>query len=289
MKINRSYNKFKTTLTLIASLTIVSQCTDNPFDQNDNNKIIDHHVLQGTLSLSDTASKSDIFIWLAGAGISTFSDSRGSFRLQLPNTAEIRGLNGVFGLYYYLGNYRIDSSQVLIRDGVFEYGKSDINDDGKIINAPTLKKLLDIRTSVSPAETVSNESFILFVTVELKAFLEPVFVGTLKDREEALTSMIFLKKNADILESKLYGDPYSPATVEAVSVGLGSIWEGKLFIPANYFEPDEYLVVPYIQIIQENIPEELLLSLGEQVHELSYDYLNIPFKQTAAVLQITSN
>ncbi len=191
MQIIRSYPKLYTILVVTVTLTLFNQCTENPFDRKDNSDILDHHVLQGTLSLSDTASKNDIFIWLAGVGISTFSDSHGSFRLQLPNTSEVQGLNGLFSLYYYLGNYGIESSQVMIRDGLFEYGKNDINDQGKIINAPVLIKLLDIRTSVSPVEIAFNESIKLVVTVELKALLEPVLAGTLKDREGDLTSMIF--------------------------------------------------------------------------------------------------
>jgi hypothetical protein len=288
MQIIKPDQKFYALLAVTLALTLFNQCTDNPFDQNDNSDILDRHVLQGALSLSDTVSKNDIFVWLAGAGISTFTDSHGSFRIQLPNTEEIQGLNGLFSLFYYLGNYRINSSQVFIRDGLFEYGKNDINNEGKIINAPTLYKLLDIHTYIAPVETaiVVDKPVILSVTVELKTLSDPVHVRTYKDKEEALTSMIFLRKNADLLAAKLYGNPYSPATVETFTAGSSSVWKGTFRIPANFFESGEYEVVPYIHIIQANVPDELLLSFGEQVHVLSYDYLKIPFKQSAAVLQV---
>ena len=169
MQIIRSYPKIYTILIVTVTLTLFNQCTENPFDRKDNSDILDRHVLQGTLSLSDTAGRNDIFIWLAGVGISTLSDSHGSFRLQLPNTTEVQGLNGLFSLYYYLGNYGIDSSRVFIREGLFEYGTNDLSSDGKIINAPVLKKLLDIHTTVTPSAIATGDSLTLFATVELKA------------------------------------------------------------------------------------------------------------------------
>lgn len=288
MQTFNSCYKLYTKLVLISTLLILTQCTENPFDRNDNSDILDRHVLQGTLALSDSAGKNDIFIWLAGAGISTISDSHGSFRLQLPNTAEVQGLNGLFSLYYYLGNYGIDSSHVFIRAGLFEYGTNDLGADGKIMNAPVLKKLLDIHTTVPLAEIASSDSLTLFATVELKASWRPVPAGTLKNREGFLTALIFIKKNAALAESMIMLLPHNVPTTEVINVGKKAIWQGYFFIPAYYFAVGEYEVVPYLQIRQDNLPEELLLCFGEDVHELSYDYLNIPFKQTAAILKVTS-
>ena len=69
----------------------------------------------------------------------------------------------------------------------------------------------------------------------------------------------------------------------------------KMGIKARWLTPDpkftlpvgNYFVVPYLRIIQENLPEALIQKIGENANKYHQDYLKIPIRQDMGHLIVT--
>ena len=138
-------------------------CTYNPFYSEDAAK--DFHLVRGKVLLEDGDSHDNVYVWLEELNISARTNSKGEFSLGIPRSDNLSGYNNDLKLYYYVGNYAIQHSKVLVVDGTFEYGKFDINNDGIIKETIYLKKLLDIKTTSSPHMIEENYSGSMSVEV----------------------------------------------------------------------------------------------------------------------------
>ena len=63
-------------------------------------------------------------------------------------------------------------------------------------------------------------------------------------------------------------------------------WHLKLAIDSLGLASGTYDVIPYIKILQDGLPSEMLISLGENSHRYDTSYLNIPFKEKTGTLII---
>jgi len=91
-------------------------------------------IVEGKVRLSDNSDPSNVFIWLEGLNISTYTDEAGEFILNIPppQFQPGGGMSGDFRLFYYVGNYKCTSSSVVIRDGYIDCGVGDVDSEGNV-------------------------------------------------------------------------------------------------------------------------------------------------------------
>jgi hypothetical protein len=268
-------------------LLIFTHCTDNPFDEGDISG--GKREVRGKVVLSEPGGLQDVFVWLEGFNIGTRTDEQGNFKLTLPPSSGQNsggGLDGLFNLYFYLANYKLDTSQVLIRDGEFIYSRADINKNGELKEAKSLTQFLRIKTEVAPSKVFVNSTELLGIKVTLEAVLVDsvtvVFPGVVGG---FLGAALLRNLETDVV---FFVESTAGATTrDAVVVGPIPASRSLLFTLINDPLPKgKYEVIPYLLVKHEEIPSQLMESLGNEVEDLSPNYLKIPFKRETPILEI---
>ncbi len=286
-------------------ILIIINCTSNPL--GDDEVSTRGQKITGKISLNDNASPENIYVWLAGVEVGTFTNAEGQFDLRLPSTAEQagRGISGHFSLYFYVSNYRLDSVSVAIRKGVVQTGQADINDEGEVEIPVVLKKLCAVHVSATPsyypyfAESMAiiqeychiftgfEEPFL--VLVELTSLTHSLVIkypGT----TTGPASIIFLKS----IESK---EPITKIIAVSETILSTSLvtqelakesksWIGSIQLTADILPPGKYEIIPYFFIEQNNVPKALLNSLYLSTNTPGLDFVNIPMKRSKVFLEI---
>ena len=266
----------KLSLLLFPVLFVFMACTDNPFFGDDDNTI-DRHLVRGRVVLSDGESPGGIYIWLDSLNLATRTGPSGDFSLSIPKTDSLKGYNSAMRLYYYVGNYKIAYSAVLVRDGLFEYGKYDINNDGYIKSTVTLEPLLKISTEIAPGSVLTTDgSRQLVINVTLRTIDSTVMVFTEMDRQLVLGSYIFKPEGMPIEQSIRFSN--TGVSLKGFYVDSVMSWQGVIIWQPGLFDADVYDLYPYILIQQAELPEALLESIGSDATKFSQNYLKIPFR-----------
>lgn len=253
-------------------------CTKNPYTSGDE---ISAPLLRGRVTLNDGLNPDNVYIWLKVLDINTRTDSTGYYELEIPTASHqpTGGLNGVFGLYFYVANYRIDSLQVIFVNGNVR--------DLQLKHNIELKKLLDINTNLPALKHSATDldSFIVYFNV--RAVHDPITIeGCFSKPIWARGPQFmagFLKRidaHQDRVFRFIYENPEKGSRYVRFEV---SIFEIELH-PFLYMDesdevpPGEYEVIPFIVVRQEGLPTGLLRSLGENVEYFDPEFLNIPMK-----------
>jgi hypothetical protein len=268
---------------LLGCFPILISCTHNPFSESTAN-FTKRQTVKGVVRLDDGSTPDDVFVWLEGLSVSTRTDESGGFELTLPDpqTQPGGGLSGTYKIYYYLGNYGISSSSTVLSEGYFAHGEGDIDDDGNIRETIVLQKLLNISTVVEPSEIVQfvhPDSSDIKITVTLDVLVGPLRVEAFVDETNTYFWGFFLKKLNTPLSEAFKSPSSSPPTTQQIP--CHTVWEGGLYLSWYGLELElaEYEVVPYIHVVQEDLPDGLIVSIAEHGDEYHNDYLLIPFKQ----------
>ncbi len=264
-------------IVLLTSIVLIN-CTNNPFF-GDDDTAKDKHFVSGVVNLSDGASPANAYIWAQDLGVSSRCNSQGEFSLQIPRTQEYEGLNGVYTVFFYVGNYRYQTASVLVRNGQFEYGQYNITSEGKFDRTIILNKLLDIKSSIRPDTISAATNFGFMLILEMVNIDSFVPIVTQVDRDQIMRGYFIKSLTSNSPASLLYTTGTKPGgyTIDSLT-----IWETAGRLPAGTYEPGTYEMIPYIRVIQPGLPDELLLSLGEEVNEYAPDYLNVPYSRTNA-------
>jgi len=206
-------------------------------------------------------------------------------------------------------NYEYSVSSVLVRNGLFEYDSKDIDKKGNISKTITLQKILDIRTIIDSTDftfpgsitnsnypdntipyrnlfTLDKENTNLNISVMLKNLKSKVKVQSYKIDKNNAACAIFRRKDDPISKSHfVFGKLYTGlSSQEIVSPTIWQIdieWHELLML-----QPGEYIVKPFLNVLQDSLPRELLNSIGEDVTRASIDYLNVPFKMETDTINI---
>lgn len=258
-------------------------CTDNPFFSDDANTI-DRHLVRGQVILADGKSPEGIYVWLDSLNLSTRTASNGDFSLSIPKTDSLKGYNSAMRLYYYVGNYKIAFSSVLVRDGLFEYGKYDITGEGRIKSTTSLSPVLEVTTDVSPALIPGTESRSLTVNVTLKKVDSTVMVYTEMNRDLILGSFILRPEGVASDQAIRYSNP--GVSLKAFYIDSSMTWQGEILILSGMLSIGQYELYPYIVIQPAELPDGLLESFGKDASKFTDNYLKIPFRHKAANLTI---
>lgn len=266
----------------VSLLFFCSSCTDNPFF--DDNSAEDKRILTGKVLLNSGESPENIYVWLEDLNISTRTNAQGDFKIELPRTEELNGYNNDLKLYYYVGNYKIQWSDLLIVDGEFEFGTYDLDNDGKIKDTIVLVKLIDITTTILPETMAVDDNESLEVAIRVINLDTNLLVQNLTDREGGLTGIIIREINSPRTSAMTF--EFSSAYYRAFIINEPISYRGLLGWTPNLLPVGSYEVSAYVFLKQEEIPQELLDSFGEEADKFTDAYLKVPFTQTPASLTI---
>ncbi len=270
---------------LLVSLFFVYACTQNPVGDDEISSR--NRTIKGEVRLSNNLHSENVYVWLDGFNLGTRTDEQGKFRLALPPTSaqdNFAGVTGAFNLYFFVANFNLQSTQVFIQNGLFVYSEGEINSSGELNQPKFLIQNLQIQTKVQPSSVSNSEivvvegksNFILRVDVTLQTVKDSIVVfypALVKDTFGPL-----LYRNVDSNEVTILGS--TVATFVDSDLDTVDMVPGKRTMVVPLFPddllPGEYEIIPYLLIKNEEIPERLIGSLGEDVEELGPDYLSIP-------------
>lgn len=271
----------------ILSFNLFQGCTESPFEGD---IAAEPKQITGLVDLVDTLNdEKGVYVWLSGLDLSTYTDSTGAFTLAMPKNVS-RDFNGVFTLYFYVANYRLNRATVVVREGKFLYGAGDITPDGRVKEAVKLSKILDIKTIVEPTQVQSSYRGPIHLQTTLQAVDDSVSVVFPKSVGGLLGGMFFrhlgtgqiyidiVDVGANTRDETLIGrEPRSRRQVFELN---GANYR-ELFLPVG-----EYIVIPFFLILQDDLPQELFNSFGEKADDLTPNFLKIPFRRDEARFQI---
>lgn len=274
---------FKFVLFIIPLLLL--HCTENSlFDQKINSD--QFNIIRGKILLSEENNQDSIYVWLDGINQATYTDSSGDFMIELP-PAELQpggGLNGVFKLYYFLANYKIKYSTLFLINGKVERSKGDIDSRGNIFPEIWLTKLLDIRTVTEPSVIETNYTGDVLTKVHLTNMVDTVRVNTFRWSWGAPSALVIEREHAGPDEAIIIVSNNTEWQSEVITEP--TTWYMIHKFAPGFFEPATYHFYPLLEVIQEDVPPELLESLGDAVYSFNLDYLNLPYKQTPGIFKV---
>ncbi len=261
------------------------QCSENSlFDQKINSD--QFNIIRGTVLLSEESNQDSIYVWLDGLNQATYTDSSGEFMMELP-PPEIQpggGLSGVFKLYYFLANYKIQYSVLYLIEGKIERSKGDIDSRGNIFPNVWLTKLLDIQTETIPSKIETNYTGEVLTKVHLTNKIDTVYVNTFRWPWGAVSALVIRRENSGSKEAVMIVSNNTEWQGEAITEP--TTWYMIYKFSPGFFEPAVYHFYPFLEVVQEGVPSELLRSLGEDVYAFGLDYLSIPYKQSPGIFTV---
>ncbi|MFQ5751571.1 MAG: hypothetical protein ACE5HI_06190, partial [bacterium] len=228
----------------------------------------------------------DIYVWLEGFKIGTRTDEDGYFHIDIPKElgeSSYAGLNGIFKLYFYVANYNIQTVDVVVRNGMFVYGEGGVGRDGSLREVVTMGKILNIFTLVVPKWVHGDFDGPINVQVTLQATHDSVTVIYPKSIGGLLGAILLRHKvtyeifvdipdlNAKTRALDIIGtDPKSRRMIFQLN---GTNYR-DLFLPVG-----DYEVIPYFLIEHDDLPQELLQTLGDNVEMIGKNFLKIPHRR----------
>jgi len=269
---------------LIFIVYLLSSCTSNPFFSDEKITTV---KLKGQIELDDKTKPDGVYVWLAIYDIGTFTDSDGKFSITLPSP-ETHGLGNDFSgdvsIYFYLANYRLDSSSIVIANGKLLEDQGNIDDNGNFIEKISLSKFVDIEAFVEPEVVDFNKTNTFRVTIKLMALHETIKVKSLR---EIITPGGGFLRTGLIIESV----EDSGENIIFIDLPVSFLWGDVLFADQeqlltiyvsnnqNIFSEGQYRVIPYLLPVQKGVPDGLITSLSPHVEEFCKDYLKLPIKR----------
>jgi len=261
-------------------------CTENPFYKNPE-EVKTQRTVTGQVLLNDQNTPDSIFVWLEEFDISTYSDANGQFLMRLPPPEKQAGggVDGIFNLFFYVSNFRIDSVSLAVKNGEFVYGSAGINTQGELIQPVVLQKLMEIETVVSPDTFTSCYDKFVVVKLRLKAFSPQVNIAALTDYEQNISGIILKRIHSQEALTTIIRSHMSQLNTQIIISGFK---EYVSYYKYDYcsFPAGDYQIIPFLWVEQLGIPPELFENLGIPPHQISLDYLKIPVKRRGGEFRI---
>ena len=284
----KEYKNIVMVFTLITLSGMDFGCTENPFWTDEAISAGPRHI-SGTVSLNDGLNSKGTVVWLDGFGIGSRADEAGRFLITLPPAASqgLMGVSGVFDLYFYIANYRVAYSKVVVRNGLFCYGSGDINKDGELYGEKRLDKLLTITTEADPAEVDTGFVGLIRVDITLQAKTDMIVPVAFPNMGETRIGNVFFRNIETDSVCIWPTSAFGMIPTSGFLVGRQPCLVRMFFhLRANVYPEGYYEIIPFLLVIQEGVPPELMASLGDGVEKLGLEYLKIPFKRERGWFQI---
>lgn len=275
---------------VMAGAMLLTTCTENPFGADA--EITSKRNVTGTIRQADNGDPlSGVYVWLEGLNIATASDSSGAFQLTLPAPSQQPGggFTGAINLYYFVGNFQLDSTRVILRNGEFLYSQGSLNERGRLLEDISLKQLVTIQTVTQTPRLCLEESDTLSFDVVLDVLVDEVTL-LFERQQTALDTNDF---------SRIYFESFDPpGQLVRLFLATGSALEQRNYPRGLHRHTSTYIIsdiglltgryrlTPVIWVLQPGIPERLLSSLGAVPRDTSLDFLNIPYKRQPAFVDV---
>ena len=287
----RAENVITRSIVLCTALLLASiiACTDNPFESRSTMQPTVRRI-SGFVQLGERSDHSGVHVWLDGFDISSVTDTDGAFAITLPPPslqATPGGVNGVFSLYAYLGNYRIDSVSVAVRNGMLLLPSESIDEAGRLRDVLFMRELFSVETVLS--ESTIRSSAVNFITahVKLRSISQPISVYFPR-AVDAVRGPIVLHELQTGAATVMSTEVSGVGTADIVQLGPVEFVRSLLLIlPASSLRPGRYEIIPYILPRQQSVPSSLLAGIGLHVRALSPDYVFFPMLRRGGILTVT--
>jgi hypothetical protein len=281
-KINfKSQNRTVRLSSLLVSLVILSgffllNCTENPFDDE---KKISQNTIRGKVELINHSDPKDVFVWFEALNVNARTDSTGDFALTLPTPSQqpSGGIDGIFNLYFYVSNYQLDSVKIAMVNGNIQYDDQALGNDGKLKETIVLSEILNINTSFS--SKIISESLVdtIYATFTVFATSNPVKIFTDNTFKPEFMSGFLLNSEKEFVKLLRREDNTYYTSEATVGKTAGKLNRLTILLPQGELLPGDYYVVPYIYVDQD-LPDGLIESIGQNVTKNSQDFMRIPLK-----------
>ena len=268
----------------------IMACTSNPFG-DETIVTTDYRTITGRVTLQDNAVPNDVYVWLGGTGYSARTDTNGNFQLTLPpdNTGGSGTITGgIFDLYFYMANFRVARAEVVVQNGAFAFAQGDIDGNGRLQRLAPLSKLLTLRSLASPHTVSFDYAGPIDILANVQATFDSVTV-ILPGVVGGILGGIILRNKATGDLFVHVSDPGADTRIVARIGGEGRSWRLIINKTRGLIPVGRYEIIPYILVQQEDVPPQLLQSLGPNVLDLGPDFLKIPFKRELGELVITGS
>ena len=287
---------------IIALFFFFCGCTSNPFWEDSPTKKVN---ISGVVVAENRASNTPVYIWIEDLDVSNYTDTTGSFSIDIPSLeAENGNFSGSVRVFYYIHNYIAHHSYLYITDGRLTSAQTDFDDDGSLLDTVKLKKLVSLELDTEPAWDrsagdsitfkmklgINNRSVTIFSHVnQISGQQEYEPSGVLFSLIEDQDATYFDDNKIDFLQRYDF-EPFSSIT-----------WTYNIapddlvpFVIDDYISLDEqsvssgdYRVLPFLFIEQNEIPDKLVQSLGiSEIRNISTDFLNMPLDMLDKTISI---
>ena len=266
-------------------------CTSNPFWEDKPSKKVE---IEGYVFANERVSDASVFVYVEDLNVFTYTDSSGYFSIDLLNLESgVGNFSGSVRVFYYLHNYKLAYSTLFITNGRLTGSQTDFDEYGTLIEPVILQKLLSLELSINNVWDRSNADSLRF-SLTLMSHDEPVsflsYVNVLSDPRRYVPSGILLKSNQN---DAVYFDENDADLIQRTDLNSNDLLQMDYNVSSDGFLPfviddyisleqqlvqnGSYLILPYVFIIQENIPHQILSSMGiNNVQNISADYFTMP-------------
>ena len=266
-------------------------CTSNPFWRDKPSKKV---KIEGYVFANERVSDASVFVYVEELNVFTYADSSGYFSIDLLNLeSEVGNFSGSVSVFYYLHNYKVAYSNLFITNGRLTGSQTDFDEYGTLIEPVILQKLLSLEISINNVWDRSNSDSLRF-SLTLMSHDEPVsflsYVNVLSDPRRHVPSGILLKSNQN---DAVYFDENDADLIKRTDLNSNDILQLEYNVSPNGFLPfviDDYisleqqlvqngshLILPYVFIIQENLPHQILSSMGlSNAQNISVEHFTMP-------------
>ena len=261
---------------VISSVFFLLNCTENPFDDE---KKISQNTISGKVELINHSDPKDVFIWFGALNISARTDSTGYFKLDLPTPSQqpSGGIDGIFDLYFYVSNYRLDTVKIAMVNGNIQYDDQALGNDGKLKETIVLSEILNINTSFSSRIISESSVDTIYATFTVFATENPVTIFTDNTHKPEFMSGFLLNSEKEFVKILRREDNTHYTSSVTVGKSAGTLNRLTILFPQGGLLSGEYYIIPYIYVDQD-LPAGLIESIGQNVTKYSQEFMKIPLK-----------
>jgi hypothetical protein len=258
-------------------------CTGNTVF-NDEISSLDGYSFHGRVKVFDSRNAGQIYTWLEEFDVGAWTDSTGYFEIELPpaGTQSGGGLTGEFRIYYYIANYGLQYSSIYVEKGKLQYGKLSLDEKGSIRGEISLSKILEITTHTDSI-IYSEYSGHLTINISLKNLIDTVGVEYLSIYEKTFDGL-FLRADTARVDQSIpisYSEIKKSFAITKPTKLIMTLWVSEYL-----FEPGNYYMIPYVYVMQKDLPLPLLRSITEQYNTFGNEYLKLPYRRNDGILKV---
>lgn len=266
-------------------------CTDNPFGGDDR---ISSRSISGNVQLDYSNTHDGVIIWMGGTSFNTKTDKEGNFTLKLPAISDQNSggiADGEKTIYFFISNYKLKMIKVDLVGGKVLANAELINDDGEFLKNIFLSRLFEIETIVTQINESDEDSDIrvekLLIDIYLKPDVNNVIIQakniTLHDTIIHTGLMVINEESNKIVEMI---DLDEAEIVKGGILPPKAQWKIKHPVNKSILVKGEYLVLPFITVVHQYLPNEIYDIIGSNIEDFNSSYQFYPMKRTGGKLII---